>query len=1513
MRKRSASLLLFLALLLSIIVSPPATAQTVEAPEDSGGTFAELSADDQFEKVLLTPDVPQPMSMDIADDGRVYMTSRDGVIRVYHPDTGQLTVAAELDVFDDHPLPQNPDFEGSKNQEGGLLGLALDPAFETNGWVYVYYTSRDENSHFLSRFVVVDDVLDVASEIVMLKVPYNKTHCCHVAGDVDFDSAGNLYLSTGDESPPDLNEQYSPLDSRPTHWYNDDRRTSGNTNDLRGKVLRITPQSDGTYTIPEGNLFTGEEEGGGKTRPEIYAMGFRNPFRISLDPATDRLHIGNYGPDRLGEWTERGPWGFDQYMVTSEPANFGYPFCIGNNYPYRPWDYATNEPLGDFYDCANGPINDSPNNTGLEQTPPVKPATIYYPRSWAGWPESWVGWPAQEINPIPEPFLNMGSGAGGPMSGPVYRYDESLESETKFPEHYDGRWFLLDYHRGHVKTVELDENETVTAIDDFMPGQTWSGLMDGEFGPDGSLYVLEGGSFGSSPNAGLYRVDYVSDDDPPLGECVTDEFAGTELDREMWSSIVRENPDGYRQVDGALEIDMLQGDMISNHLSGNINTDAQNLIMTPVPDEPWVAEVTVDLPAESVSHDQAGFIIYEDDQNFTKAAFFPPYVGQADGRMEYLYHENGEIRYQGGIDNATITNAPLTLHLRLTSDGDNVRFAYSRDGETWVNVGRPAPISQYEAPQFGFIAAHGPNAIQTPLTATFSDFSLCVPEEPACAAPTVDDGYRPLWDGSTLTGWNQAGPGGFAIVPDADRAGSCALESVGDPAGLGMLWHEEEFESYRLHVDFKAVAEEDNSGVFIGFPDPGDDPWVAVRQGYEIQIDDTGGSPGAADSSKTGSIYTFQAPTSFPTVAGQWNEMEIEVDDPMIRVWINDVLVNEYHNPEGSGRDLASGFVGIQNNRVSDNVFFRDIWIQELGGDQCPEPETPPAGFVPLFDGETLNGWTQAGPGGFEIDECGLLQPHGGMGLLWYDEQTFSDYVMRVDFRVQAPTDNAGVFVRFPGPQGDPWNPVNEGYEVQIYEGTDDPLTRTGAIYTFAPAEPLATNPIGEWNTMEIEVIGQEYRVVLNGTEVATYTGDGSRGLEGYVGLQNHSAGQAAGESVEFRNVWIKEIEDELTVDASVEPAEPDGDNGWYVSPVTLALESNNPDAELQWRPRTDETEWRTWTEPVVFDADGVYNIDYRAVVAGDDEPAEKEILVGAGGFGFSETEFSVEQGDTVKFQYVPGYPHDVVVTDANGVVLASRPLGSDWEDDPFYFEAADVGTYYVYCTPHSNRPDPGDPTTWTGMVSTFEVTPSSGEPPVETGIEEIEFLIDQTVPATTASLTGEQDGDVFTGPVTVTLDAQDATSGVAATHYRMAGEAEPTAYEEPVVVSEPGTHTVEFQSVDLAGNVEDWQPIEFTISDGGPSACPQPDLRETVMIGQLDSGVVNHARDDGCTVNDLVLDDGDWTNHGAFMRHVREVTNQLVTDGVLSTRQRSAIVSTAARSDIGRQGVLSPMWLSMP
>ena len=90
----------------------------------------------------------------------------------------------------------------------------------------------------------------------MLEVPADRGICCHVGGDIDFDAAGNLYLTTGDDSNPFDSAGYAPIDERtdrnPAY---DAQRSAANTNDLRGKLLRIKVNANGSYSIPSGNLF----------------------------------------------------------------------------------------------------------------------------------------------------------------------------------------------------------------------------------------------------------------------------------------------------------------------------------------------------------------------------------------------------------------------------------------------------------------------------------------------------------------------------------------------------------------------------------------------------------------------------------------------------------------------------------------------------------------------------------------------------------------------------------------------------------------------------------------------------------------------------------------------------------------------------------------------------------------------------------------------------------------------------------------------------------------------------------------------------------------------------------------------------------------------------------------------------------------------------------------------------------------------------------------------------------
>ena len=167
-----------------------------------------------------------------------------------------------------------------------------------------------------------------------------------------FGGDGKLYIGTGDQLDPN---------------------TSQLLTSARGKILRIKPRADGDYTVPPGNLFPGGSGG----RPEIYAMGLRNPFRFSLDSKTGWLYFGDAGPDADTSSAIRGPRGYDEINRAREAGNYGWPYCIADNKPYLDYQFDTGL-SGPAFDCA-APTNDSPNNTGSFALPGAKAALIWYP------------------------------------------------------------------------------------------------------------------------------------------------------------------------------------------------------------------------------------------------------------------------------------------------------------------------------------------------------------------------------------------------------------------------------------------------------------------------------------------------------------------------------------------------------------------------------------------------------------------------------------------------------------------------------------------------------------------------------------------------------------------------------------------------------------------------------------------------------------------------------------------------------------------------------------------------------------------------------------------------------------------------------------------------------------------------------------------------------------------------------------------------------------------------------
>ncbi len=223
-------------------------------------------------------------------------------------------------------------------------------------------------------------------------------------------------------------------------------------------------------------------------------------------------------------------------------------------------------------------------------------------------------------------------------------------------------------------------------------------------------------------------------------------------------------------------------------------------------------------------------------------------------------------------------------------------------------------------------------------------------ERDICTPQVAGAGYTSLFDGTldSLAGWRQASAGSFA------RQADCSLKTVGN---AGMLWWPgERFDKYSLKLDWK-LAGDDNSGVFVGFPDPGNDWNVAFTRGHEIQIDPTDD----ADST-TGSIYNYSAPDAAARdaalkPAGQWNAYEIIVEGQRIQVFLNGVKINDYTNTDPN-RMTIPGFIGLQNHAAGDDVFFRNVRLRKLDQVVGPEPvsqEATVSGTVPGALGLTLS------------------------------------------------------------------------------------------------------------------------------------------------------------------------------------------------------------------------------------------------------------------------------------------------------------------------------------------------------------------------------------------------------------------------------------------------------------------------------------------------------------------------------------------------------------------------------
>ncbi|MFC3687913.1 CBM35 domain-containing protein [Aquipuribacter hungaricus] len=698
-----------------------------------------------------------------------------------------------------------------------------------------------------------------------------------------------------------------------------------------------------------------------------------------------------------------------------------------------------------------------------------------------------------------------------------------------------------------------------------------------------------------------------------------------------------------------------------------------------------------------------------------------------------------------------------------------------------------------------------------------------------CTPTPADEGYTSLFDGTlaSLDSWRMAGPGSFGRVAD------CSIRGEG---GLGLLWFtEQQFsDQYTLALDWKLVKD-DNGGIFVGFPNPGNDPWVAVNSGYEIQVDATD----AADRT-TGAVYTFQgadpdAVEQALNPVGRWNSYEIAVDGDRIRISLNGVLVNDFTSTDPA-RDLA-GFIGVQNHGGGETVYYRDIQVK--GGVDF-------AGSYEAEDAELLGG---ANVG---TEHAG----YSGAGYVQGIEQVGAGVTFEVD------VDADGSYPLHLGYANGP-NPFDGDKTLSLYvngqEQDDLVLPRLGtwkAWGTVVRSVDLqeGANSItvrfddGDDGNVNLDVLRvgevQEEPVYLDSHEAedAQLGGGANPSTEhaGYSGSGYVQGFQQVGAEVTFEVDVPDNGRYPLHLRYANGPNPFDGDK-------TVSMYVNGTEVDQLVLPRTGA--WATWStvvrEAALVAGTNTVTIRYED---GDDGNVNLDVLkvgeyLGPVLIGSYEAEdaglagsanVSTEHAGFTGSGYVQGFG-DVgagVTFEVEVDEAGTYPLHLRYANGPNPFQGDKSVSMYVNGTELDELvlPSTGTWPTWGTVerevaldagVNTVSVRHEAGDDGhvnldallVEAAVETSEP--DTTAPVTAATVSGTPVEGWHTDEPTVTLTATD-DGDVAGTEYQL-GDGGWVVYTGPFAVTGEGEHVVRFRSTDAAGNVEEAQSIELRVDTRAP------------------------------------------------------------------------------------------------
>jgi len=231
-----------------------------------------------FSQVRVANGITDPTVMAFAADGRIFVAQQNGALRVIKNGTLLATPFITLAV--------------NSSGERGLIGIALDPDFATNNYIYLYYTVADGSHNRLSRFTANGDVVVANSESIVLELDPLSTATNHNGGALAFAPDGKLFIAVG-ENAKGSNAQ--------------------NLDTYLGKILRIN--KDGS--VPAGNPFTE----GSEQKKRVWAYGMRNPYTISFQPGTGKFFVNDVGQNTWEEVND----------VTTGGKNFGWPSAEGTS------------------------------------------------------------------------------------------------------------------------------------------------------------------------------------------------------------------------------------------------------------------------------------------------------------------------------------------------------------------------------------------------------------------------------------------------------------------------------------------------------------------------------------------------------------------------------------------------------------------------------------------------------------------------------------------------------------------------------------------------------------------------------------------------------------------------------------------------------------------------------------------------------------------------------------------------------------------------------------------------------------------------------------------------------------------------------------------------------------------------------------------------------------------------------------------------------------------------------